>query len=412
MYYLGIDLGGTNIAVGVVDENCKIVKKGSVPTKAEREADEIIADMAKLCKDLVADCSLTMDDIEYAGIATPGTANRDTGIIVYANNLPFMNYPIAQKLSQMSGVKRVMIENDANAAAKAEAVAGAAKGAEFSVMITLGTGVGGGIVLDGQVYSGFNFAGAELGHMVIEKDGRPCSCGRNGCWESYSSATGLVNMTKDKLSECHSTGRETLMDKIVAKNEGRISGKTAFSAMKSGDAAAAEVVEDYIDYLACGLTNILRIFQPDVLSIGGGICNEGDNSSATGLVNMTKDKLSECHSTGRETLMDKIVAKNEGRISGKTAFSAMKSGDAAAAEVVEDYIDYLACGLTNILRIFQPDVLSIGGGICNEGDNLLVPLKKKIDEMLHLPDYAKKTEIKIAEMGNDAGIIGAATLGM
>ena len=320
MYYLGIDLGGTNIAVGVVDENCKIVKKGSVPTKAEREADEIIADMAKLCKDLVADCSLTMDDIEYAGVATPGTANRDTGIIVYANNLPFMNYPIAQKLSQMSGVKRVMIENDANAAAKAEAVAGAAKGAEFSVMITLGTGVGGGIVLDGQVYSGFNFAGAELGHMVIEKDGRPCSCGRNGCWESYSSATGLVNMTKDKLSECHSTGRETLMDKIVAKNEGRISGKTAFSAMKSGDAAAAEVVEDYIDYLACGLTNILRIFQPDVLSIGG--------------------------------------------------------------------------------------------GICNEGDNLLVPLKKKIDEMLHLPDYAKKTEIKIAEMGNDAGIIGAATLGM
>ena len=320
MYYLGIDLGGTNIAVGVVDENGKIVKKGSVPTKAEREADEIIADMAKLCKDLVADCSLTVEDIEYAGIATPGTANRDTGIIVYANNLPFMNYPIAQKLSQMSGVKHVMIENDANAAAKAEAVAGAAKGAEFSVMITLGTGVGGGIVLDGQVYSGFNFAGAELGHMVIEKDGRPCSCGRNGCWESYSSATGLVNMTKDKLSECHSTGRETLMDKIVAKNEGRISGKTAFSAMKSGDAAATEVVEDYIDYLACGLTNILRIFQPDVLSIGG--------------------------------------------------------------------------------------------GICNEGDNLLVPLKKKIDEMLHLPDYAKKTEIKIAEMGNDAGIIGAATLGM
>ena len=124
------------------------------------------------------------------------------------------------------------------------------------------------------------------------------------------------------------------------------------------------------------------------------------------------DKLSECHSTGRETLMDKIVAKNEGRISGKTAFSAMKSGDAAATEVVEDYIGYLACGLTNILRIFQPDVLSIGDGICNEGDNLLVPLKKKIDEMLHLPDYAKKTEIKITEMGNDAGIIGAATLGM
>lgn len=320
MYYLGIDLGGTNIAIGVVDENAKIVKKGSIPTKADREADEIIADMAGLCKSLMADCSLTPDDIAYAGIATPGTANRDTGYIVYANNLPFMNYPIADKLSRMSGVRRVLIENDANAAAKAEAVAGAARDVKYSVMITLGTGVGGGIVIDGQVYSGFNFAGAELGHMVIAKDGRPCSCGRKGCWESYSSATGLVNMTKDKLEECRLAGRETLMEKIVAGNDNRVSGKTAFSAMKQGDAAGAEVVEDYIDYLACGLSNILRIFQPDVLSIGG--------------------------------------------------------------------------------------------GICNEGDNLLVPLKKKIDDMMKLPSYAKKTEIKIAEMGNDAGIIGAASLGI
>ena len=129
MYYLGIDLGGTNIAVGVVDENCKIIKKGSVPTNADREADAIIRDMADLCIRLIGECSLTADDIAYAGIATPGTANRDTGTIVYANNLPFMNYPIADKLAQMSGVKKVLIENDANAAAKAEAVAGAARGA-------------------------------------------------------------------------------------------------------------------------------------------------------------------------------------------------------------------------------------------------------------------------------------------
>lgn len=320
MYYLGIDLGGTNIAVGVVDENCKIIKKGSVPTNADREADAIIRDMADLCIRLIGECSLTADDITYAGIATPGTANRDTGTIVYANNLPFMNYPIADKLAQMSGVKKVLIENDANAAAKAEAVAGAARGAGFSVMITLGTGVGGGIVLNGQVYSGFNFAGAELGHMVIEKDGRPCSCGRKGCWEAYSSATGLVNMTKDKILACREAGEDTLMEEMI----------------------------------------------------GGDI----------------------------------------DRVSGKTAFAAMKQGDKAGSEVVDDYIDYLACGLTNILRIFQPDVLSIGGGICNEGDHLLVPLKKRIGEMLHLPEGAKTTEIKIAEMGNDAGIVGAATLGM
>lgn len=129
MYYIGIDLGGTNIAIGVVDENCKIIKKGSVPTRAEREADEILHDMADLSLSLIAECNLTVSDIAYAGISTPGTADCDRGVVVYANNLPFMNYPIAEKLSEMTGIAKVLIANDANAAAKAEAVAGAARGA-------------------------------------------------------------------------------------------------------------------------------------------------------------------------------------------------------------------------------------------------------------------------------------------
>ena len=320
MYYIGVDLGGTNIAVGVVNEEFKILKKASVPTRAEREADEIIRDMADLTLRLLDECSLTPADVEYAGISTPGTAKSDTGVVVYANNLPFLNYPIAAKLSSMTGIKRVLIENDANAAAKAEAVAGAARGVKFSVMITLGTGVGGGIVIDGQVYSGFNSAGAELGHMVIEKDGRPCSCGRRGCWEAYSSATGLINMTKDKLRECREKGVETMME---------------------------DMVEHDIE-----------------------------------------------------------------KTSGRTAFAAMKKGDKAGAEVVDDYIDYLACGLTNVVRIFHPDVLSIGGGIANERDNLLIPLKERVTEMMHMPEGFELPELKIAEMGNDAGIIGAATLGM
>lgn len=174
MYYIGIDLGGTNIAAGIVDENYNIVKKASTPTNANRSADEITADIAALCKSLIADAGLTTDDIGSIGIATPGTANCDTGEIIYANNLPFRHYPMQQKLSELLGTqKRVYIENDANAAAKAESVAGAAKGSKYSVMITLGTGVGGGIILDGNVYSGFNYAGAELGHIVIVKDGRP-----------------------------------------------------------------------------------------------------------------------------------------------------------------------------------------------------------------------------------------------
>ena len=184
MYYIGIDLGGTNIAAGIVDESYKIIKKASTPTKASRPADEIVADMAKLCADLIADCGITVDQIRYVGIATPGTANSDTGVVEYANNLPFLRYPIADKLKEKFPVKAVYIENDANAAAKGEAVAGVAKDAKYSVMITLGTGVGGGMVFDGKVYSGFNYAGAELGHMVIEHNGKPCSCGRRGCWEA------------------------------------------------------------------------------------------------------------------------------------------------------------------------------------------------------------------------------------
>ena len=276
MYYIGVDLGGTNIAIGIVNEKYEIVKKGSTPTKPERGADAIVADMASLSRKLLSELNLTLDDVEYAGIATPGTANSDTGVVEYANNIPFNHYPLASKLSSLLDGKPVYIENDANAAAKAEAMAGVAAGEPFSVMITLGTGVGGGIVIGGKVYSGFNYAGAELGHIVIEKGGRPCSCGRRGCWEAYSSATGLVNITKDRILDARRAGRATVMDEMIGGDLEKVSARTAFTAMKAGDAVAAEVVDEYISYLACGIVNIINIFQPNVLSIGGGVCNEGD----------------------------------------------------------------------------------------------------------------------------------------
>ncbi len=320
MYYLGIDLGGTNIAAGICDEQFNIIKKGSVPTNANRNPEEIIYDMAQLCKNLLEEAGISLSEVASAGIATPGTANSETGVVEYTNNLPFVKFPIADILRKYLGIEKVYIENDANAAAKAEAVAGVAKGAKYSVMITLGTGLGGGIVLDGQVYSGFNFAGAELGHIVIEKDGKPCTCGRKGCWEAYSSATGLVNMTKEKIEECRKTGRETMMEKMIG-----------------GD----------IDH-----------------------------------------------------------------VSGKTAFAAMKQGDEVAAEVVDEYISYLACGIVNIINIFQPEILSIGGGICNEGDYLLKPLEEKVFKETYTREGTPRTQIKIAKLGNDAGIIGAAFLGL
>ena len=273
MYRIGVDLGGTNIAVGIVNENLELVKKMSVPTGATRPGEEIVADIAALCKNVCAELGCTLADIESIGIATPGIANHDTGVVEYANNLPFRKFPIAELLkSNLDADVAVKIENDANAAAWGEACAGAAKGTKNSIMITLGTGVGGGIVIDNKVFSGFNYAGGELGHIVIEVDGAQCSCGRKGCWEAYSSATALIRMTNEKIAECREQGRATVM-----ADAAKVSGRTACDAMRAGDAAAKEVYDKYIKYLASGLATIINIFQPEVISLGGGISGEGQS---------------------------------------------------------------------------------------------------------------------------------------
>ncbi len=272
MYRIGVDLGGTNIAAGLVDENYQIVCKKSVPTGADRAPECIVDDMAVLCRGLCEDAKVGLDQVVSVGIASPGIANHDTGVVEYANNLPFRKFPIGPMLSEKLGGKKVFIENDANAAAWGEAIAGAAKGTKNSVMITLGTGVGGGIIIDNKVYSGFNYAGAELGHIVIEHNGQQCSCGRKGCWEAYSSATALIRMTNEKLEECAARSRKTLM--ADAK---RVSGRTAFDCMRAGDEAAREVVDKYLSYLVTGLVNIVNIFQPEVISLGGGVSGEGQS---------------------------------------------------------------------------------------------------------------------------------------
>ena len=272
MYRIGVDLGGTNIAVGLVNEEHQIVKKVSAPTGAEREADAIAADIASLCGRVCHEAGITLSEVVCVGIATPGIANEETGAVEYSCNLPFLNYPLAERVGKALNFDNVRIANDANAAALGEAVAGAAKGTKDSMMITLGTGVGGGIILNGKIYAGFNFAGAELGHVVIEQDGAPCGCGRRGCWEAYSSATALIRMTKEKIEECRKEGRETLMAKAA-----RISGRTACDAMRQGDAAAKEVYDTYVKYLACGLTNMVNIFRPQVISLGGGVSGEGQS---------------------------------------------------------------------------------------------------------------------------------------
>ncbi|MBQ5310815.1 MAG: ROK family glucokinase [Oscillospiraceae bacterium] len=313
-YYIGIDLGGTNIKAGVVDENYNIIAKASVKTACPRPAKDICDDMARVSEMAAKEAGISIEDVEWIGIGTPGIADNINGTIPYANNLGFRDVPVREYI-QAHINKPVYVANDANAAAYGEFVAGSAKGATNVVCITLGTGVGAGIIVEGKILTGSNLAGAELGHMVIEVDGPQCTCGRKGCFEVFSSATGLIRMTKEAA--------------------------------------------------------------------------DADSTS----------------------VLNKYFAK-ENKFSARHAFMAMREGDAAGKAVVDKYIKYLAAGIANTINIFQPDILCIGGGVCNEGDPLLLPLTELVKKEVYTKMLDQNTKIVIAQLGNDAGIIGAAFLGL
>ena len=270
-YYIGIDLGGTFVKAGVVDENYNIIAKASVDSADVSGQPEKVADrMAECAKAALEKANLTMDDVENIGIGAPGSVDPDTGMIIYANNLNFLNTPMRAYLEARTG-KKIYLENDANVAAYGEVLAGAAKGYNDAIVITLGTGVGGGIIIDGKIYSGFNHFGGELGHSVIVKDGWQCTCGRKGCLEAYASATGLIKMTQEAMK----ADKDSKMWEIAGSLE-QVNGKTAFDAMRMDDASGKAVVDQYVDYLAEGICNLVNLLQPAVICIGGGISNEED----------------------------------------------------------------------------------------------------------------------------------------
>ena len=315
MVRLGIDLGGTNIAVGVVNEQNEIIGTASVKTNAPRPAEEIADSMREACLLALGEARMTLDDVASVGVGTPGAVNEE-GVVEFSANLGFNDTPLRDLVEERLN-KPTYIENDANCAALGEQVAGCGGGVPNFVAVTLGTGVGGGIIINGKIYSGSNFAGAELGHMVIVKDGKECGCGRKGCWEAYSSATGLINLTKEKI------------------------------------------LSEKLDY---------------------------------------------------SFMLNKICGGDINKVNGKTAFDAAEQGDPDAKEVLDTYFGYLATGLVNIINIFQPDVLCIGGGISNQGENLLRPLRKIIEEERYTKHNDKQTQLCTCTLGNDAGIIGAAFL--
>lgn len=270
IYYLGIDLGGTNIKVGVVNDDYQILATHSVKTNIPRPAVDIAKDMVDASKVACSELGITLKDIERIGIGSPGMVDSKRGIIEFAGNLGFTDVALADMVERISGIPTT-VENDANAAAYGEFVAGAGKGCKNFIAITLGTGVGSGIIIDGKLISGASNAIGEMGHMVIEVDGAQCTCGRKGCFETYASATGLIRMTKEAMEK----DKDSKLWEL-SNNGDHVSAKTSFIAMREGDKTAAEVVDKYIKYLAAGVANAVNIFAPDVICIGGGVCHEGD----------------------------------------------------------------------------------------------------------------------------------------
>ncbi len=271
MYRIGVDLGGTNIATGVIDENYKIIGRGKVKTRAPRPAEEIFASIKEAADMAVADAGISYDEISSIGIGTPGSVNKDTGDIEFSNNLKFHNVPAKKMLEDIFG-KPVFLENDANAAALGEAVAGCGNGVKDFIAVTLGTGVGSGIIIDGKIHRGSNFCGGEMGHMVINVDGIPCNCGRKGCWEKYASATALVSQAVEAMEG----NKDSLLWKTCEGDLNKVDGRSIFAALDMGDEVAKAVIDRYLYYVAVGIANIINALQPEIICVGGGISGQGE----------------------------------------------------------------------------------------------------------------------------------------
>jgi glucokinase-like ROK family protein len=309
-YYIGIDLGGTFIKGGIVDDMGNIFSQDKVPTESEKGADRVATNIANLCTTLLKNTNMSTSDIVGIGMGVPGMIDSAKGEVVYSNNLGWEHFFISDAVESLTGLP-VKIANDANVAALGETLFGCGKKYKNTVMLTLGTGVGGGIVIGGKLFEGNRSAGAELGHSVILAGGEECTCGRKGCLEAYASATALIRDTKRKMQE----NPDSRMWEIG-----------------SLDAVNGKVPFDY------------------------------------------------------------------------------KDSDRAAAEVVNGYIEKLGIGITNIANVFRPEAVILGGGVCAEGDKLILPLKKYLDENIFAGDKGPRVEILTAELGNSAGLLGAAAL--
>lgn len=271
MLYIGIDLGGTGIKAGIVDEKGNILSKASCPTGVERGYEAVIRDMAALCVEAAEKSGHTMNDIHSIGIGIPGIFDPASQMVPFCTNLGWHQVPILAEMAKYTD-RPVYVDNDATVAGLAEAVAGVSAGVANSVFVTLGTGVGGGIILDGKPYAGPHGVASEIGHMITVAGGELCTCGNHGCWERYASATAIIR-EGCKFAEAHP---ECAIAKAVNGNLDEITAKTVIDLAKEGDADASMLFDNYVTHLCVGLVNLINLYDPEIIALGGGVSHAGE----------------------------------------------------------------------------------------------------------------------------------------
>lgn len=285
---------------------CRIIAKYSVKTNKNRSFEELVRDIAETAKKAVETAGLRISDIFAVGMGTPSCINPRTNLLVNANNLNWQNVPLYDELKKYFSVP-VFIQNDAACVAMGESVAGAAADYDNVVMITLGTGVGSGIIINKRIFNGCDDMGAEIGHTKLVYNGLPCTCGQKGCFEAYASATALISQAK-KAAKINT---QSVMNGMCGGDLSAMNAKVPFDAAKRGDATAKSVVEKYIDYLAAGLSSAIALFRPQAVIIGGGISAEGDY-----LIKPLKKKLYDCTFSAEQIDIPEIVAAKLGNDAG------------------------------------------------------------------------------------------------
>lgn len=324
MTYIGIDLGGTHTAAAYVDENGVIKKRASIPTDISGGAKTVLSGLFYVCDTLLSDAN---DMPLSIGIGVPGTVNDKTGEVIFTPNLPLRDINIKLEMQKKYACP-VLLGNDANCAALGETVAGGAKGARNVVLITLGTGVGGGILFGGRLHTGLSGAAGELGHMVIRAGGRPCGCGRRGCWESYASATGLIRTAKEFMR----IYKESMILSICGGNPENVSGRIVFEAYRLGDKAARRIVERYTKNLATGIVNIINMLEPELICIGGGISNEWDCFAEQLQAKVDKEKFTRFAPESNQTRIVRAELGNDAGIIGAALLGKRRETGAAPVD--------------------------------------------------------------------------------